>query len=154
MLEMLLGQEGNEDETSTATMTQFSFCLGADAFLDLTEWKWVRSQDVLRLLEGRIIVLYRVGVEGGRSVSHDELQARVDHVNQSESAHVKLLRIETLGAVSSSLVRSCRDVEILKKLVTPRVLEYIQVHCLYGFATADREGQRPRIDEEKMRPVL
>jgi nicotinic acid mononucleotide adenylyltransferase len=133
---MLVAQEDKEGETTTATTTtQFTICLGADTFLDLTEWKWVRSQDVLGLLEGRIIVLYRVGVEGERSISLDELQGRVDHVNQTESAQVKLLRIETLGAVSSSLVRSCKDLELLKKLVAPRVLEYIQEHCLYGFAS-------------------
>jgi nicotinic acid mononucleotide adenylyltransferase len=136
LLEMLLAQEG---ETTTRTTTQFTFCLGADTFLDLTEWKWVRSHDVLGLLEGRIYVLYRVGVEGERSISLDELQVRVDHVNQTESAQVKLLRIETLGAVSSSLVRSCKDLEVLKKLVAPRVLEYIQEHRLYGFAKSETE---------------
>ena len=51
------------------TSIEYTFCLGADTFLDLTEWKWVRSKDVLKLLQGRLLVLFRHGVKRRRKAT-------------------------------------------------------------------------------------
>ncbi|KAL3900555.1 MAG: hypothetical protein SGARI_006216, partial [Bacillariaceae sp.] len=71
LLDMLL--EENKD-------AEYSFCLGADTFMDLTAWKkWKRSKDVLRLLEGRLVVVHRKGL-----TFENELQERVQDVNDKE----------------------------------------------------------------------
>jgi nicotinate (nicotinamide) nucleotide adenylyltransferase len=131
LLEFLLEQESDTD---------FSFCLGADTFFDLTEWKWKRSHDVLKLLGGRLVVLHRKDApSSGNSstnqiISPKDLQERVEHVNQTESANVIILPIPTLEAISSSLVRSCSDETKLEDMVVTDVLEYIKEHRLYGFS--------------------
>ena len=57
LLEMLIEQSQNSEMSGTET--EFSFCLGADTFMDLTNWKWKRSKDVIQLLNGRLIVINR-----------------------------------------------------------------------------------------------
>lgn len=120
LLEMLQEEEPGTD---------FSFCLGADTFLDLTAWKWRRSKDVLSLLEGRLVVLHRKGITGT-----DDLQDRVDQVNREEGqGNIKVLNLETVSEVSSSLVRSMTSDEDLQALLTPSVVEYIKSNKLFAF---------------------
>ena len=106
----------------------FSFCLGADTFLDVTEWKWKRSQDVVRLLQGRFVVVPRTGID------RNQVHERQRLVNQDYNGHVVVLDVDHLNEVSSSLVRSCRDPTQLATMLAPGVLEYIQQHRLYAFA--------------------
>lgn len=112
--------------------SDFTFCLGSDTFFDLTEWKWTRAKDVLKLLQGRIVVLNRRGVQRH---SPESLQERVDKVNQTENAQVILLGVPSLEAISSSMVRSCQDEAQLEGLVAEGVSKYIKQHRLYGFST-------------------
>ena len=129
LLEMLMEEEPNVD---------FSFCLGADTFMDLTAWKWQRSKDVLRLLEGRLIVLVRKGI----TTTATHLRERVELVNQTEYArqNIMLMEIPDLQRVSSSLVRSTVDPIELNGVVSPAVLEYMLAHELYGFSKAGDDG--------------
>jgi nicotinic acid mononucleotide adenylyltransferase len=109
----------------------FSFALGGDTFMDLSDWKWRRSRDVLKLLDGRIVVFVRKG--------HDvqELERRVERTNSSsEGGHVKLLRVSSLEAVSSTLARSSKEEADLQGMVHGKVLEYIITNGLYGFNDA------------------
>ena len=117
LMEMLIEEEPESD---------FTFCLGADTFLDLTEWKWKRSRDVLRLLGGRILVLNRKGVEAN-------LEERVERVNESESGNAVLLNVPSLKEVSSSAVRSCAQIEKLQEMITSGVFDYIKTNRLYTF---------------------
>jgi nicotinic acid mononucleotide adenylyltransferase len=134
LLEMLIAQEPDSD---------FTFCLGSDTFFDLTEWKWRRSKDILKLLQGRMVVLHRRGVVDAVQRQYPEsLQERVDKVNtitlteNNSNEKVILLEVPSLGAVSSSLVRSsCRDEAQVEQLVAEGVLKYIKEHRLYGFST-------------------
>lgn len=119
LLEMLLEQEPNTD---------FCFCLGSDTFIDLTDWKWKRSKDVLSLLKGRILVIDRP------SGTAEGLQDRIDFINETESASVRLLQVPTLDAVSSTMIRSCRDEGTLRKLLSPSVLDYIKEKKMYSFS--------------------
>lgn len=122
LLEMLMSEEPETD---------FSFCFGADTFMDLTAWKWRRSKDVLDLLEGRLVVLHRKGM------TNDDLHGRVDQVNKGEGrGQTVLLHVPSLLDVSSSRVRSTTDEENLSTMLSPEVLEYIKKNKLYAFADA------------------
>lgn len=120
LLDLLLEQEPESD---------FTFCLGSDTFIDLTNWKWRRSKDILKLLQGRILVVDRPG-----NTITDGLQERIDAVNKRESANVRLLRVPSLDSVSSTMIRSCADEEKLKSLLVPAVLAYIKEQKMYSFA--------------------
>lgn len=120
LLEMLMKQEPETD---------FSFCLGSDTFMDLTAWKWRRSKDVLRLIDGRLVVLYRKGTKGS------DLHKRIQTVNEMEGkGNIILLEIPSLREVSSTSVRSLADDDKLSDLVSPEVLTYIKEHRLYAFS--------------------
>ena len=127
LLEMFMAKEPDTD---------FTFCLGSDTFFDLTEWKWRRAKDVLKLLQGRIVVLNRPGIQRH---SPESLQERVDKVNLTENAQIVLLEVPSLEAISSSLVRSCRDEAQVEELVAEGVLKYIKEHRLYAFSTDTTE---------------
>jgi nicotinate (nicotinamide) nucleotide adenylyltransferase len=122
LLEMLMEEEPHVD---------FTFCLGTDTFMDLTNWKWRRSKDVLTLLNGRIVVLLRKGM-----TKHDELRERIKSVNEADgNGNVVLLEIPSLQEISSSSVRSCtNEDELLERLATPQVLDYMRKHKLYSFS--------------------
>lgn len=118
--------------------TTFYFCLGADAFLDLTAGKWKESTHVLRLLDGgkRLVVLHRKATASTSSIENEEqlLQRRIKETG------ARLMRIDGLGSISSSQVRACRDPKVVATMVAPRVLEYMQKHRLYLFAkNVDKE---------------
>ena len=115
--------------------TQFTFALGSDTFMDLTNWKWKRSRDVMSLLEGRFVVLARPG-DNGQHDTLQILQERIDQLNQDESGHAKLLRIPTLDAVSSTVIRSCRDEQVLESLLAPAVYAYIKEQKMYALGEA------------------
>jgi nicotinate (nicotinamide) nucleotide adenylyltransferase len=120
LLDMLIEQEPETD---------FFLCLGSDTFIDLTDWKWKRSKDILTLLEGRMLVIDR---PDGTAVG---LRERIDGINSTQQkASVRLLRVPTLEAVSSTMIRSCRDEKILQRLLVPQVLEYIKKQKMYSFA--------------------
>jgi len=120
LLDMLIEQEPETD---------FFLCLGSDTFIDLTDWKWKRSKDILMLLEGRMLVIDR---PDGTAVG---LRERIDEINSTQQkANVRLLRVPTLEAVSSTMIRSCRDEKILQRLLVPEVLEYIKKQKMYSFA--------------------
>lgn len=107
--------------------TDFTFCLGGDTFLDLISLKWKRSQDVLQLLEGRLVVFDRKGTTV-------DLKEHVHSSNENEGMNVVLLEIPTLTDVSSSSVRSCKDENILEQQVSSGVLDYIKENRLFAFA--------------------
>ena len=100
---------------------QFTFCLGADSFLDLVAGKWKESDKVLRSCS--LLVLHRAGQ------AEDRLQAIVE-----ATPGARLLHVESLGDMSSTKARDCRDVAQLKEWLEPTVVDYIVEHRLYAFA--------------------
>jgi len=121
LLEML-----DEEEPDT----EFSFCLGADTFVDLTSLKWRRSSDVLRLLGGRLVVFERKGAD-------IESKVQISLINKRLGINAKLIEIDTLTDVSSSMVRSSNDEEMIQASLTPRVLAYMKEHSLFSFSRED-----------------
>ena len=170
LLEMLITQEeqqgGNnkngEEEVVRVhhASTEFSFCLGADTFMDLTDWKWKRSKDVLKLLNGRLVVVNRKQQnqqqqeqqqEGNSNNNNQQqqeqeqklillLRQRIDYINTSLNGQVILLDVPTLGNVSSSMARSLLSssskngdttIKNLKNTLPLTVVDYIRKHELY-----------------------
>jgi nicotinic acid mononucleotide adenylyltransferase len=110
--------------------TDFTYCLGSDAFVDLIDLKWKRSEDVLSL--GRFVVIDRLGA--------DELTVKERIQQQPIFSNIRLLRIPALDAVSSTMIRSCRNEETLKSLLAPAVFDYIKEQNMYRFAETDANG--------------
>ena len=142
---MLLEEEPN---------TEFSFALGADTFMDLTTLKWKRSIDLLDLVGSRLMVIYRqVEEEQSRYCEQDLLQ-RIDKVNKgacksqangsdagTNGGPAMLLNIPSLEAISSSIARTTTDEATLKKLLEPKVLQYIKQRQFYAFAGQSSKQQ-------------
>jgi len=162
LLEMLIEEERgkNKNSNDVANKTEFSFCLGADTFMDLTDWKWKRSKDVLKLLEGRLVVVNRKQQhQEGKAIDSQQhqpiekksaeelLKERVNRVNSSELANgqISLLEVPTLDNVSSSKVRNSRDRDYVKNAISSRVLDYMVSHNLYGFGN---DGERDEHHQE------
>jgi len=115
---------------STEPAAEYTFVLGADAFVDLVSEKWKESARLLQLLQGRFIVLER---PEENSDTNNEENAR--HLLQTQVRAVpgaRLLRVDHLTAVSSSQVRECGDVHLLQTMVVPAVLDYMRQHGLYA----------------------
>ena len=131
----LLDYLESDADTNIENKTVFFFCLGADAFLDLMASKWKESDRVLQLLDGgrHLVVLHRSldGDLADNDANDNELRRRVQETG------ARLLRVGHLGSISSSQVRACSDVEQLRTMVAPKVLNYMQLHCLYQFAAND-----------------
>jgi nicotinic acid mononucleotide adenylyltransferase len=123
--------------------TDFSFCLGADTFLDLMAGKWKRSHDVIRMLQGRLWIIPRPtetqdGNDGeiDESSAQRQLQARIDELNRHggiANNAARLLTVPHLLPISSTSVRNCIDRTKLETLVVPSVLTYIEENHLYAF---------------------
>ena len=152
LLDMLMEREPETD---------FSFALGADTFMDLTDYKWKRSRDVTDLLHSRLMVIYRTmpsstsfsrSHDSKRELSREDLLERINMINERQRAKdaassvtptqpqadphsfARLLELSTLDATSSSEARSTLDETALRRLVAPGVLEYIKANRLYQFA--------------------
>ena len=138
LLDMLLDEEPN---------TNVSFALGADTFMDLTTFKWRRSHDVLDLVGGRLMVIYRQTESAESRYCEKDLQNRIDMVNKERCHDAKgheegaaspdgpaMLLKPDLRAISSSLARSTTDEAQLELLLEPKVLQYIKEKGFYAFA--------------------
>jgi nicotinic acid mononucleotide adenylyltransferase len=127
-------------------IVEYSFCLGSDAFLDLTAGKWKQSEKIISMLNGRFLVLYRnqnTFQQQYSSTASDKFlidgnssRADMDAVHERIRVHcpkAKFLQMEHLDDVSSTKVRDCSDLSLLSSMLSTPVLEYIQLHQLYQF---------------------
>jgi nicotinic acid mononucleotide adenylyltransferase len=117
----------------------FSFCVGADSFLDLMNGKWKEGRRVLELLENgrRLLVLHRVSNnhdDHGDPASVSPSTTEQYLKSQVDAAGAQLIQMDSVGSISSTQVRECRDMERLSTLIVPSVLEYIKRNKLYQFA--------------------
>ena len=68
LLDMLIeAQNGSQMED------EFTFALGSDTFLDLTNWKWRRSKDIFKLINFRILVIQRLSPSSSSSTQEEDL---------------------------------------------------------------------------------
>jgi len=132
LLDML--QEDSEEDDMSKPLLELTLALGADTFMDLTKWTWLRSEDVFKLLNGRIIVFVRKTED--MMISEEKLSERIKEVQHKfsnssdiDGDNIRLAYVPTLTTVSSSEIRKTKDTSALK----PEVAEYIKEHNLYGF---------------------
>lgn len=129
LLDMLLSDlEPGVDEL------ELTLALGADTFMNLTEWTWLRSEDVFRLLGGRIIIFVRKEEE---MLTEEKLKERIEEIKQKfaedrdvDGENIRLLCVPTLTEVSSSAVRKSTETSGL----VPGVAAYMEEHKLYAFS--------------------
>ena len=136
LLDMLLEREPETD---------FTFAMGADTFMDLTNWKWQRSRTVLTHLEGRIVVVLR-------EVSPMDVTERIQHLNRHEGGQARLLLVPGRTDVSSTQIRNCHHVPTLETLLVPAVLHYMQEKKLYAFGKSPSKGLLEEEEEEEEKP--
>lgn len=143
LLEMLMEDERAQDKDTISTNTEFSFCLGADTFMDLTNWKWKRSKDVMKLLEGRLVVVNRKQ-QAAKLDNKTELTNRIDEINAMNlgNGNILLLDVPSLQDVSSSQVRNAENKDHVKHVLSPQVLDYLVANNLYGFGNNNQDGKK------------
>jgi nicotinic acid mononucleotide adenylyltransferase len=91
--------------------TQFSFCLGADSYQDLLQGKWREGATVLELLDNdRLVVFARGGV-------NSQHQPPPESSSDSSSGRHSFVTVDELSTISSTQVRACRDVALLRTMV-------------------------------------
>lgn len=130
--------------------TTFYLCLGADTYRDICSGKWRRTQDLVNVLQDRIIVIDRTeqrnedlatSVEELAQIHRNVYESRVDHRsfangnNASIAVPASVFRLPDVfqANVSSSRVRVSTDTTFLSHYLTPSVLKYIQSNKLYAF---------------------
>jgi len=74
LLDMFLAEEPNVD---------FTFTMASDTFTDFTDMKWRRSLDVVKLLQGRILIILRkIGnSDADDEAKWNEVKRRMDKLN-------------------------------------------------------------------------
>jgi nicotinic acid mononucleotide adenylyltransferase len=98
-------------QNTDAVAAEYTLCLGADTFLDLMAGKWRRTEDILDIIQGRFVVLCRPMIG---DTKEDDHQQRDSHLKLAiaklegtyGTGSIRLLRLPTLGAVSSTMVRT------------------------------------------------
>lgn len=140
---------------------EFSFCLGADTFMDLTAWKWKRSHDVLRLLEGRLVVVNRPCDDDGDDDDEHRrnnnrralVEERVAQINASPLGYggkIILIDVPGLKNVSSSMARSVDREDALRELVPDKVVDYIVRNKLYSFGRDGDGDDDDDVDDSQL----
>ncbi|GFH61486.1 hypothetical protein CTEN210_17962 [Chaetoceros tenuissimus] len=132
LLEMLMEQE---------PMTEFSFALGQDTFMDLTTFKWRRTRDIFSLLNARLVVFHRKQQqESDHEDACDVLQQRICHIAKelkevcpTLEENLTIVHVK-LSSISSTKVRETTDESFLQEALHPHVLQYIKDKQLYAFS--------------------
>lgn len=153
------GDDDKDDDD--ATNDEFSFCLGADTFMDLTAWKWKRSHDVLRLLEGRLVVVNRPCDDDGDDDDEHRrnnnrralVEERVAQINASPLGYggkIILMDVPGLKNVSSSMARSVDHEDALRELIPDKVIDYIVRNKLYSFGRDGDGDDDDDVDDSQL----
>jgi nicotinic acid mononucleotide adenylyltransferase len=139
---MLIADEPNVD---------FTLALGADTFMDLVNGKWRRSEDVLKLIEYRIVVFRRLAADADNEAykklkqTDDEVQECIAKLRQrldlsTKNPAVIVTQIPTTAkstsgvSVSSSATRNTTDEALLREVLTADVFDYIKERKMYAFS--------------------
>jgi hypothetical protein len=142
------GKEHDGSTTASKMMntTEYSFCLGADAFMDLTNGKWKESARVLQFFAAhKLVVLHRqtctsASIAGTSATTNEATKKNSDNSlleGRVCETGARLIQVSHLGSISSSQVRECSSLSDLATMVGPDVAAYIQTHRLYQFANVN-----------------
>lgn len=146
LLTMMTKDEPNVD---------FTLALGADTFIDLVNGKWRRSEDVLRLVDYRIVVFRRLMKENDeeseqlKQQSDNDVQGCIAKLRQRVQSTTSQLAIRVTQIpdatnlirgvnVSSSAVRCTTDEALLRQILSDDVLNFIKEKRMYAFQSQSR----------------
>jgi nicotinic acid mononucleotide adenylyltransferase len=136
---MLLEQNKSESKSKSV---EYTLALGDDTFMDLSEWKWRRSKDIIEILQGRIVIfrrLTKVDTSKTKGPVDDKLKDRInliaDELKQTcpDLKHNLCIMDVELSPISSSLARECKGEEGLSSMLSDKVVNYIKDHKMYAF---------------------
>ena len=129
---------------------EFTLALGADTFKDLVNGKWRRSEEVLQLVEYRIVVFRRLGEEDNNSSStqlkqqDEEVQECIEKLNLRVDAtatnpvNITVTQLPALCRtgvnVSSSAARNTTNETELLEILSTDVIDYIRERKMYAFS--------------------
>ena len=142
LLTMMTTDEPNVD---------FTLALGADTFIDLVNGKWRRSEDVLRLVDYRIVVFRRLMKEDDeeseqlKQQSDNDVQECIAKLRQrvqstKSQLAIRVTQIPTATnlmrgvSVSSSAARCTTDEVLLRQILSDDVLNFIKEKRMYAFS--------------------
>ena len=146
---------GTADLLTTMTTDEpnvdFTLALGADTFIDLVNGKWRRSEDVLRLVDYRIVVFRRLMKEDDdeseqlKQQSDNDVQECIAKLRQrvqstKSQLAIRVTQIPTATnlmrgvSVSSSAARCTTDEVLLRQILSDDVLNFIKEKRMYAFS--------------------
>ena len=133
--------------TTDEPNVDFTLALGADTFIDLVNGKWRRSEDVLRLVDYRIVVFRRSMKEDDKESEQLKQQsdndvheciAKLRQRVQSTTITVTQIPAATNSirgvSVSSSAARCTTDEALLRQILSDDVLKFIKERRMYAFS--------------------
>lgn len=137
--------------TTDEPNVDFTLALGADTFIDLVNGKWRRSEDVLRLVDYRIVVFRRLMEEDDeeseqlKQQSDNDVQECIAKLRQRVQSTTSQLAITVTQipaatnsirgvSVSSSAARCTTDEALLRQILSDDVLKFIKERRMYAFA--------------------
>lgn len=140
--------------TTDEPNVEFTLALGADTFVDLVNGKWRRSEDVLKLVEYRIVVFRRLieedndfddALSSAKEIEqYDEVQECIAklqlQLDSTTKPAITVTQIPTTTksnaglSVSSSAARNTSDETVLREILSADVLDYIRERKMYAFS--------------------
>lgn len=108
--------------------TLFTLTLGRDTFMDLTDWKWRRSRDILSLLEGRLLVIHRLQ-EGSlaSSSTNSSLEKEKHNLDELNLQELKK-RVDQTNKELNVVGHKCSDLQKDTEAIGP--IKVIQIPTL------------------------
>jgi nicotinic acid mononucleotide adenylyltransferase len=121
-------------------IVEYCLVLGSDTFIDLMDYKWERSKDVIDNVEGRFLVISRQLKFPGEQVLHHELlEKKVDLLNQNfygfNKPNARVFNVPDVNGVSSTDARLTVNEAVLKQILEPAIFRYVKQNKLYAFSS-------------------
>jgi nicotinic acid mononucleotide adenylyltransferase len=132
ILDYLVAKEG--------ASTEFTFVLGSDTYADLCRGKWRRCWDIMEhLAPDNMLVIVRKGIDTDvTELAAKQKQIATANSNEKEKDKKAFCmpavvhNVQSLSDVSSSKILEDLNGEYAKENLSPKVLEYITHHDVYG----------------------
>jgi nicotinic acid mononucleotide adenylyltransferase len=121
-------------------VVEYCLVLGSDTFIDLMDYKWERSKDVISNVEGRFLVISRhLKFPGEQVLYHKLLEKKVDLLNQNfcgcSKPNARVFHVPDINGVSSTDARLTVNEAVLNKILEPAILRYVKHNKLYAFSS-------------------
>jgi len=133
-------KENGQKRQRAGDIVEYCLVLGSDTFIDLMDYKWERSKDVIDNVEGRFLVISRQLKFPGEQVLHHELlEKKVDLLNQNfygfNKPNARVFNVPDINGVSSTDARLTVNEAVLKQILEPAIFRYVKQNKLYAFSS-------------------